>query len=189
MRLVFVVNQSDFFVTYRLTLAKRAQQLGYDVTVVTPFGAGVDIIRAAGFEWRELPLDPGRMNPLRDVRTIWFLCKLFRELKPAIVHNVTIKPVLYGTFAAHLVSVPKSHQRRFRIGISLYSAAPRLFVGRHRSLSTSYAAPQYERDPTKSRRPQFFCLAPIGSARMPKIDPRIRRRHEQIFSKDVYEWV
>jgi glycosyltransferase involved in cell wall biosynthesis len=51
--------------------------------------------------------DAGGMNPLRDLATIQDLLRLFRMLKPDIVHNVTVKPVLYGTLAARLVGVPR----------------------------------------------------------------------------------
>jgi glycosyltransferase involved in cell wall biosynthesis len=54
-----------------------------------------------------MSLDPGRMRPWRDIRTIWDLWWLFRRLRPDVVHNVTIKPVLYGTFAARLAGVPR----------------------------------------------------------------------------------
>ncbi len=107
MKLVYVVNHSGFFVSHRLVLAERARQVGYDVTVLSPEGDGVNTIRAAGFQWHPYPLDLGVVNPLRDIRTIGALYSLFRELRPSIVHNITIKPVLYGTLAARLAGVPK----------------------------------------------------------------------------------
>jgi glycosyltransferase involved in cell wall biosynthesis len=106
-RLIYVVNYPIFFNSHRLALALRAREVGYDVIVISPRGEGVDVIKAAGLEWHEISFDPGGMNPWRDFTTIRDLVRLFRRLKPDVVHNITIKPVLYGTFAARLTGVKR----------------------------------------------------------------------------------
>jgi glycosyltransferase involved in cell wall biosynthesis len=106
-RIVFVVAPPQFFVSHRLSLALRARALGYDVAVLTPEGEGVDAIKAQGLSWYPIPFDPGGMNPLRDFRTFSELLRRFKDLRPDIVHNVTLKPVLYGTLAARLSGVPR----------------------------------------------------------------------------------
>jgi glycosyltransferase involved in cell wall biosynthesis len=107
MRVVYVVNYPIFFLSHRLVLARRARADGHHVIILSPDIEGVDQIRADGFEWHSISLDPGRMRPWRDIRTIADLFRLFRKLKPDVVHNATIKPVLYGTFAARLAGVPR----------------------------------------------------------------------------------
>lgn len=138
-RLVYVVNPPIFFVSHRMALAQKARAEGYDVHVITPAGPGVEEIRAAGFDWQAIRFDPGGMNPLRDLETIADLTGLFREIRPDIVHNVTLKPVLYGTLAARLAGVPRvvnaisglgflfTGARRMRrlIGVTLYRALMR----------------------------------------------------------------
>jgi glycosyltransferase involved in cell wall biosynthesis len=106
-RLIYVVNYPIFFNSHRLALALRAREVGYDVIVISPRGEGVDVIKAAGLEWHEMSLDPGGMNPWRDFATIRDLVRLFRQLKPDVVHNITIKPVLYGSFAARVTGVKR----------------------------------------------------------------------------------
>ena len=106
-RIVFVAAPPGFFVSHRLPLAMRARAEGYDVVVATPEGEGVEAISAAGFEWYPIAYDAGGMNPIRDLLTLGSLLRLFRKLRPKIVHNVTVKPVLYGTLAARLTRVPR----------------------------------------------------------------------------------
>lgn len=106
-RVVYVVNYPIFFLSHRLDLALRARKAGYDVVVITPAGEGVERIKMAGLGWHEMRFDPGGMNPWRDVETIRDLVSLFRRLRPDIVHNVTVKPVLYGTLAARITGVPR----------------------------------------------------------------------------------
>jgi glycosyltransferase involved in cell wall biosynthesis len=123
-RIAFVVAPPQFFVSHRLALALRARALGYDVTVLTPEGEGVDAIKAAGFSWYPISVDAGGMNPLRDLRTFCDLFRRFRELRPDIVHNVTVKPVLYGTLAARLSGAPRV--------VNAVSGLGYLFTGRRR---------------------------------------------------------
>ena len=106
-KIVFVAAPPAFFVSHRLALASRARSAGYEVVVATPEGEGVDAIRAAGFAWHPIAYDAGGMNPIRDVLTVWSLVRLFGKLRPTIVHNVTVKPVLYGTLAARITKVPR----------------------------------------------------------------------------------
>src|SRR5712671_4828520 len=106
-RIAYVVHPPEFFVSHRLPLALKAQAEGFDVVVITVDNAAVETIRAAGIPWRPMRLDAGGVNPLRDLITALDLFRLFRELKPDIVHNVTIKPVIYGTLAARFARVPR----------------------------------------------------------------------------------
>ncbi|MEW8587051.1 MAG: glycosyltransferase family 4 protein [Candidatus Thiodiazotropha sp.] len=103
--IIFVVNDPGFFLSHRLPLALAAKDQGYEVCVATPPGDGVEQIKAEGLQYRRVSLSRSGANPLLELWTIWSLYKLYREMKPLIVHHVTIKPVLYGTLAARLASV------------------------------------------------------------------------------------
>lgn len=103
--ILFVVNDPGFFLSHRLPLAIAAREQGYEVCVATPSGDGVEQIRAEGLSYRRVPLSRSGANPFAELLTIWGLYKLYRELRPSLVHHVTIKPVLYGTLAARLAKV------------------------------------------------------------------------------------
>jgi glycosyltransferase involved in cell wall biosynthesis len=103
--ILFVVNDAGFFLSHRLPLALAAKEQGYDVCIATPPGDGVEQIKAVGLRYRQVSLSRSGANPLAELRTIWNLYKLYRELQPLIVHHVTIKPVLYGTLAARMAKV------------------------------------------------------------------------------------
>ncbi|MEW8027580.1 MAG: glycosyltransferase family 4 protein [Candidatus Thiodiazotropha sp.] len=103
--ILFVVNDAGFFLSHRLPLALAARKQGYDICVATPPGDGVEQIKAEGLRYRQVSLSRSGANPLAELRTIWNLYRLYRELQPLIVHHVTIKPVLYGTLAARVANV------------------------------------------------------------------------------------
>lgn len=106
-RVLFVVNDPRFFVTHRLGLAQGIREAGYDVHVAVPDERNdLATIQAAGFAVHRVSIDRQGLNPFSDLRTIFELQRLYRRVRPTIVHHVTIKPVLYGSIAARLAGVP-----------------------------------------------------------------------------------
>lgn len=101
-RLLFVCNVTWFFLSHRLPLARAAHAAGYDVHVA----AGVESeqeevrIRAEPLTFHRLSLSRGNMNPLRELAALRDLRALLRLLQPDVVHNITAKPVIYGTWLA-----------------------------------------------------------------------------------------
>jgi len=105
LRLLFVVNQAAFFVSHRLPLARAARAAGYEVHIAAAPCAGVKALRWEGFTVHTIPLARHGMNPWRELVTLWSLYRLYRRLRPGVVHQVTVKPVLYGSIAARLARV------------------------------------------------------------------------------------
>jgi glycosyltransferase involved in cell wall biosynthesis len=105
-RLLFVVTEDWYFVSHRLALAIAAKNAGYDVSVATRVDQHGAIIRDAGIGLHPVNFNRGGMRPLEEAACITSLVKLYREIKPDIVHHVAIKPVLYGALAARLSRIP-----------------------------------------------------------------------------------
>lgn len=105
-RFLFVVNHSDFFLSHRLPIALMMQQKGYEVHVATMPTSAAGELREYGITWHSLPLEVRSMDPVKDLRLLFALVRLYRELQPSIIHHVTIKPVLYGSIAARLTRMP-----------------------------------------------------------------------------------
>lgn len=103
--LLFVVNDASFFLSHRISLALAARRSGYTVRVATMPGPAVEKIRELGFEHFALPMSRSGRNPLNEVVTLFALFKLLWQLKPDVVHLVTIKPVIYGGIAARFAPV------------------------------------------------------------------------------------
>lgn len=104
-KILIVVNNPAFFLSHRLNIAQEAKAQGYHVTISTMDGPAVQTIKAHGFEHVVFPMRRSGMNPITELATIWALYKIFKQVKPDLVHLVTIKPVLYGGIAARLARV------------------------------------------------------------------------------------
>lgn len=105
-RVLMVVNHAGFFLTHRLPLAVAARDAGWDVHIATPQSKHVPAIEASGLAWHRVRLTRSGTNPLTEMRAVADLASLYRRLRPALVHHVTTKPVLYGTAAARITGVP-----------------------------------------------------------------------------------
>ncbi len=105
-KLIYLVADDRYFCTHRLPLAVAAQQQDFNVHVICPKGDSSEKIVHAGLTFRPLPFNRKSLNPFDGIKTVWRIYKLYKQLKPDCVHHVAIKPVLFGTIAAHLAGVP-----------------------------------------------------------------------------------
>ncbi len=100
-----MVNAPEFFLSHRLPLAIAAKSTGYEVHVATASGSEVASILAHGFKHHSIPFARSGQNPFGEITTLLQLVRLFRHLRPDLVHLITIKPVLYGGIAARMAGV------------------------------------------------------------------------------------
>ena len=105
-RLIMVVNEDRFFFSHRKDIALKAQTEGFDVTIVCKDTGRADEVKAFGFSMIDMPINPTGMNIIEELKTFFFLWRLYRQQKPDIVHHVGLKTILWGGIAAKLSQVP-----------------------------------------------------------------------------------
>lgn len=104
-RILFVVNADWFFLSHRTALAEAAANHGYEVIVATPNTGQAHAIIDRGYGYYEIPdnvkgLSP---NPIAELKTLFALYRLIKEVQPDIVHLSTPKVVTYGSIAARML--------------------------------------------------------------------------------------
>ena len=106
-KLLILVNDLEFFLSHRLPIAKAAVADGYVVTVAYGDlgGALPDALIQLGITTYHAPQQRGGTNPLKELRSLYFVWRLFIEMRPNIVHLVTIKPYLYGGIVSRFTEV------------------------------------------------------------------------------------
>jgi glycosyltransferase involved in cell wall biosynthesis len=138
-RLLFVVNVAWFFISHRLALANAAKQRGWEVHVAAgaATSAEIELLERAGFHFHSLALERSSRNPLHSAALVVRLIKLYRKIKPLLVHHVTIKPVILGTLAARILKVPSVVNAVSGLGYSFSSNRPRRWA-LHRIVGLAY---------------------------------------------------
>lgn len=105
-RLLYLITEDWYFWSHRLDLARAAQAAGFDVTVATRVTDHGERIRREGFHLIPISLLRRSWHPLRELRAIAELIRLYRGVRPDVVHHVALKPILYGSLAARITRVP-----------------------------------------------------------------------------------
>jgi glycosyltransferase involved in cell wall biosynthesis len=105
--LLFVVNAAWFFSSHRLPLARAAIATGYRVHLASDFErhSEIDEIERAGITFHRVRLARSELSPFREIRTYRELLRVMRAVHPDIVHNVTAKPIIYGSEAARALGI------------------------------------------------------------------------------------
>jgi len=106
MRLMFVVNVDWFFISHRLPIAIEAIRQGHEVHIATTLTDGLETMEQAGLVVHPVHVGRSDSGPLAALRLTYALFRLFRRIRPDLVHLVTIKPVLLGGVAARMAAVP-----------------------------------------------------------------------------------
>jgi len=106
LKLLFLVTEDWYFCSHRLHLAVAAKMAGYDVSVATRVSKHKTIIEEAGIQLFPLQMSRSSMRLGKEICTLKELIRVYRQVRPDIVHHVALKPVLYGSIVARFTRVP-----------------------------------------------------------------------------------
>ncbi|HSS63985.1 MAG TPA: glycosyltransferase family 4 protein, partial [Gammaproteobacteria bacterium] len=104
-KLLYLVTEDWYFCSHRLPIARAARDAGFEVLVATRVDRHADAIRSEGFQLFPLKLRRRGMHPWRELAALIEIVKLYRRVRPEIVHHVAMKPVIYGSIAARFSGV------------------------------------------------------------------------------------
>lgn len=101
-KLLYVVAKSEYFLSHRYDLAKAAKTNDFDVAVAsTEFTKPLSEIKTFLVAFKR-----GSINPWREFIVLWQLLKVVCLYKPNLIHNVALKPALYGGMLARIFKIP-----------------------------------------------------------------------------------
>ncbi|NKB45944.1 MAG: glycosyltransferase [Alphaproteobacteria bacterium] len=100
--LLFLVTESAYFASHKLELAAAAAEAGFDVTVAARCD-GPEKFSGANFkvvplEWKRTGSILGAMGAL--LPDLWCVRSVLAQVKPDVVHNISLKPAIIGSIAA-----------------------------------------------------------------------------------------
>lgn len=105
MKLILVSPKNRTVYNFRGDLIRKLQTWGIEVVVTGPNRDDVQKIEALGVRFIEVPMAKNGTNPFADLSYKKRLQKIFEAEKPDFVLGYTIKPVIYGTWAAKSAGV------------------------------------------------------------------------------------
>lgn len=103
-KILFFVSEDWYFLSHRLGLAKDALSLGYDVVLITNVTDKLEEITAAGIKVLPLKINRAGINIFNEVVTLKNIFNYIFQEKPNYIHNISLKPILYGSFAGFFLN-------------------------------------------------------------------------------------
>ncbi len=130
MRLLINVNSASFLISHRFEVACGARDSGFEVHIAADSDSADEVttLRSAGFHFHHIRLRRGGRNPIEDLLYLQRIRALVREIRPQVIHNVTVKPVVYGTLAARAAGVPGIVNAVSGLGYSFAGVNSRRFI-------------------------------------------------------------
>ena len=103
--LVYVITEDWFFKSHFFDRAIAAVSAGYKVTVITRCRDSAREFEKYGLLTENIEFSRRGSNPITELATIFKLRSTLKRIKPDIVHNIALKPVVLGSLAAQLAGI------------------------------------------------------------------------------------
>ena len=98
-RILYIVNDLNFFISHRLDIALAAKKEGYEIHLACPKSEAIDR-DLQDIKIHSISLSRSSRNPFKEILTFLSIHKVIRDVDPDLIHLITIKPVLYGGIIA-----------------------------------------------------------------------------------------
>lgn len=106
MKVLVLANNATGLYRFRKELLTSLMEAGHTVCISLPAGERVADLQAMGCQYIETNVDRRGINPITDFKLFMTYKKMIRSLKPDLVITYTVKPNIYGGFAARLSRKP-----------------------------------------------------------------------------------
>jgi hypothetical protein len=171
-----VTNTGWSMVRYRGELISALLERGWQVSAIADFSdqdlAHLRRLRVAPVR---LELAAASQNPFKDLGYFSRLVRTLRSLQPDLVHNFSVKPVIYGSLAAKLVGIEAIVNSI--TGGGMLRAGERGGLQRVLRLLSPGAAWRAGRHLPESRRPRFVRGRRADRAGAHRLRRRVRGRY------------
>ena len=104
--LLYLVTEDWYFCSHRLTLARKAKKKGYNIIVAARVNNHKEQIEKEGFKLIPIQFIRRSKNIVHELSSLFKIIRIYKKVRPDIVHNIGIKPVLYGTWATKFTKIP-----------------------------------------------------------------------------------
>ncbi|WP_234823667.1 glycosyltransferase family 4 protein [Aeromonas caviae] len=105
-KIALVANTAWSMFNFRYGLLSRLIYDGYQLTIIAPRDEFSDKLQKMGCAVVDLPMEAKGTNPLQELKLIYTLYRIYQQITPDFIIHYTIKPNVYGSFAAKIAGIP-----------------------------------------------------------------------------------
>jgi glycosyltransferase involved in cell wall biosynthesis len=125
-KFLLVVNDMAWFWSHRLPLAKDIIAQGAELHLATNGAASNREIAALGIKGHDLPEHTGSFNPLGQLMLVCKILETLKNVKPDIVHAITVRHAFFTGLASRAVRTPRAVFTIAGLGSLLNSKNPKV---------------------------------------------------------------
>ncbi len=92
MKILYIINDIDFFISHRLPLAEYAAKSNYKVYVAANKRPKEKV---QGIKFIKFDINRSSISLISNLNSLFQIHKLIKKFSPNIVHNITLKPILF----------------------------------------------------------------------------------------------
>ena len=97
MKVSFFVNDAAFFISHRLALAEALKKKNFSVEIISNKHG---LRELDNYEIGIIPLERSNISVLNNLVSLFKTLIYFRNTRSELIHNITLKPILFGTLAS-----------------------------------------------------------------------------------------
>lgn len=102
-KIIFFINDLDFFISHRLRIAQKLDKKKFEIYVACPKNyRSQKILKKNKIKFLNLDLQRTKMDFSSEYVTLKKTFKILFNIKPDIIHLITLKPIIYGGLLAIL---------------------------------------------------------------------------------------
>lgn len=105
MHIIFL-SHLDLNLRFRMPIMRALVKNGNRVTALVPYGPYAVRFSQENIRHKHYNISRAGLNPFKELKVVFSLFKILKQLSPDLVHTFTAKPNIYGTLAARLAGVP-----------------------------------------------------------------------------------
>lgn len=103
--ILIFVNSDWFFLLHIYPIIDSLKAEDIVIHILTKNTGKKEEILKKGFRFVNLDLDRKGFNPIIEIKTFIKIFKTYNKLKPNVVHQITIKPIIYGSIVSRFLKI------------------------------------------------------------------------------------
>ena len=106
MNILFVANVDWYVISHRIKIIETAVKNGYNVTVACEDTGLKSEILKTGANFIHFKFSRSGTNPIKEIFILYKFYNLYKTQEFDVLHHVSLKPVIYGSFMAKILKKP-----------------------------------------------------------------------------------
>jgi N,N'-diacetylbacillosaminyl-diphospho-undecaprenol alpha-1,3-N-acetylgalactosaminyltransferase len=103
---IVFLSHFDLNLRFRMPIMRALVKNGNRVTALVPDGPYAVYFSQENIKHKHYNISRAGLNPFKELKVVFSLFKIIKQLSPDLIHTFTAKPNIYGTLAARLAGVP-----------------------------------------------------------------------------------